>query len=483
MPIKAVPAGAALPLTVKAVVGFLVFVEFASGFSQGFYGPLFAAIAQRSGVTDADITWFIVLQTLGAAVSVPILAKLGDIFGFRRILRIAVLSVFVGTILIAVSDNYALILAGRLLMGPLAVWLPLEVALVHNRIKGDTARRSIGLLVAALTFGGITGSIAGGTLAAVIPNLAVVLLGPAVVVAVAVFAVFFAVPESTDRVKSRIDYVGFIGLAVAMVALLWGLRQVQTAGLGSPQALVPLALSVLVIFIWALWEKRVKDPAVDLSMLGSRNMWPVYATSFLAGTVIFGSQTVLTTFLAADPAVHGYGFKMSPGLIGLFIAASAAASVVGAAVFPAIARRVGMRGVLVAGTAAGAVGSLILALLHTELWQIAIGIALSGFAVGALTGALPALVAETAPSNQTGIATGIYNSLKTLGGAAAGAIFGVVLSAFIADGSATATEPGYVTVWLLCATAYALCPPLLALLPKTSTPHNPSPVSEQQPAI
>src|SRR5438132_125811 len=66
-----------LPLRVSAVVGFLVFVELASGFVQGYYNPLFSEIARHSGVSDADITWFVVVQTLSAAVSVPILSRLG----------------------------------------------------------------------------------------------------------------------------------------------------------------------------------------------------------------------------------------------------------------------------------------------------------------------------------------------------------------------------------------------------------------------
>jgi len=84
-PIKRVNAG--------TVVGFLVFVEFASGFTQGYYLPLIPTIRDIVGVSDADITKFVTLQTLAAAVSVPILAKLGDIFGHRRMLRIAIAAV------------------------------------------------------------------------------------------------------------------------------------------------------------------------------------------------------------------------------------------------------------------------------------------------------------------------------------------------------------------------------------------------------
>ena len=85
-------------VTARTVVGFLVFCELASGFVQGYYPPLLGAIAEHLQVSDADITWFLTVQTLAAAVCVPLLSKLGDIFGHRRMLRIAVIAVLIGTV-------------------------------------------------------------------------------------------------------------------------------------------------------------------------------------------------------------------------------------------------------------------------------------------------------------------------------------------------------------------------------------------------
>ena len=51
-------------MSARAVVGFLVFCELASGFVQGFYAPLLGEIAGHLQVSDADITWFLTVQTL-----------------------------------------------------------------------------------------------------------------------------------------------------------------------------------------------------------------------------------------------------------------------------------------------------------------------------------------------------------------------------------------------------------------------------------
>lgn len=463
------------PLNVRTVVGFLVFVELASGLLQGWYTPLFGEIARHTHVSDAEITWFVVVQTLSAAVSVPVLSRLGDVFGHRRILRIAMIAVFAGVLIVAFSPNYGLVLFGRVLMGPLAVWLPLEVALVHSKIKGETARKAIGFLVSALTLGVLIGTLGVGLASTLISNLTGVLLVPAAFLAISIVAVFLFVPESASRTHTRLDFMGFAGLALVMITLLWGLRQAQTTGFASAATVLSLSAGAVLLVLWVLWERRAKSPAVDFRVLGARTLWPLYAVSFLAGMAIFGTLTIMSTFLAADPAKVGYGFALNPGAIALYTALNIVAATVGAAVYAFVARILGLRGVLMAGTAIGAAGYVVLAFLHRDAWQIWIGIGLTGLAMGILTAALPAATAEAAPADQTGIATGLYSSVKTLGGAAAGAVFGLVLTGFTAPGAKFSSEQGYTTVWLLTATAFALCPLILtALRTSNGLPEHPA---------
>lgn len=405
-------------------------------------------------MSDADITWFLTVQTLAAAVCVPLLSKLGDIFGHRRMLRIAVVAVLIGVLVTAFLPSYPVVLAARILVGPLAVWLPLEIALVHNRIKGDTARTSIGLLVSCLTGGAILGTISAGVFSSILPSLTLTLLIPVLFVAGSVYAVFFKVPESKGRAAVKIDVLGFIGLAVAMVSLLFGLRLASSEGFASVSALGTLAFAVVVFVLWVLWELRTESPAVDVRLIVSARLGPIYLTGFLFGAVLFGTQAPITTFLSADPAKTGYGFAASAGTASAVIAVVTILATVGAAIFAPIAKRVGIRAVLVAGAALAATGSLLQIALHTELWHWFMTSAFSGFGMGLLLGALPALLAELAPSDQTGIATGVYNSLRTLGGATAGAVFAVVLAGFTAAGSLTSSVGGYITIWSISAAAF-----------------------------
>jgi len=446
------------PIRVKAgtVVGFLVFVELTSGFIQGYYLPLIAAIAGHLSVTDADITWFVTLQSLAAGVSVPILAKLGDIFGHRRMLRIAITCVFLGAVLIALSPNFTMTLIGRVIQGPLAVWLPLEIALIHSRIKGETARKGVGMLVSALTIGALVGGVLGGVLGTIIPSLVIVLLVPALALALCLVIVFTLIPESNTRSNPKIDGVGFTILAVFMLTLLFGLRMAQGAGFGSFAVIALLVASIMLLVGFVVWELRAKVPAIDMHLIASRALWPIFLTSFIFGMVLFGTQTLITTFLAADPDATGYGFGFNPGIISLFTAGSALLGAVGAFSFAYLAKPLGIRTVIMLGVAFSLVGNVVLAIGHASLVIVVIAFCINGLGMGLLLGSLPALIAELAPADQTGIATGVYNSLRTLGGSVAGAIFGVILTAFTVPGAAASGVGGYVAVWIVCAVIFAL---------------------------
>ncbi|MGC0269957.1 MFS transporter [Glutamicibacter soli] len=445
-----------IPLKLSAVVGFLIFVEFTSGFVQGYYLPLYGALSQRLGISDADITWFVTLWTLSSAVCIPVLAKLGDIFGHRRMLRVAVLAVLVGVCFVAFSENYALVLIGRILTGPLSVWLPLEIAMVHDRISGDRARRSVGLLISFLTIGVIAGMLASGVIAGLGWNFTTVLLVPAIVTGLCMIVVLFLVPESTARSKSTVDYLGFLGLGASMVTLLLGLSGIQKFGISSPQVLLTLFACVVITVAWVFWESKTSCPAIDLKLVCSRLMWPPYLSAFLYGTVMLGTQTIGTTFLAAKPEEVGFGFALAPGLISLLSAGLTLLSCIAAAIFAYVARVIGMRGVLLLGVCLGAAGLLLLVFFHDVFAMVIAYQCLAGLGFGMLMGAMPALVAEISPVDQTGIATGIYNSVKTLGGAVGGAVFGVILASTVGPAQGASID-SYRLVWIICIAALALC--------------------------
>ena len=77
------------PIKVKllGIVGFLAAVEIASGTLQGFYTPIVPQITQHLSISTAGANWFEAAQLVVSALIVPVLARLGDLKGHRKVLR------------------------------------------------------------------------------------------------------------------------------------------------------------------------------------------------------------------------------------------------------------------------------------------------------------------------------------------------------------------------------------------------------------
>ena len=143
-----------------ALVGWLFLVEFVSGVLQGYYVPLIPDLVHHLGIRDADFNWFEAAQLLLSALVVPVLAKLGDMVGHKRILLISTALTAAASWWLVVAGDFTTFLIAWALQGFYVVWLPLEVALVFDRARGSgtgpsQTRRAAGSLVIALEVGAI----------------------------------------------------------------------------------------------------------------------------------------------------------------------------------------------------------------------------------------------------------------------------------------------------------------------------------------
>lgn len=466
----------ALPGSVAAVVGFLVFTEFASGFMQGYYTPFVASIIQHHGADAAAANWFNSIFALSGAVVVPLLSKLGDRYGHRLVLRWAVVTVFAAALIIAFAPSYALVLVGRALMGPLAVWLPLEIAIIHSRLSGHTARRAIALVVAVLTGGSVVGSLAAGGVSSILPELWMSLLAPVVILLVALYAVFFRIPETAVLGTARIGYAGFAGLAVILCALILGLAQTAASGPLSPAALVPLGIAVVGLLIWVPWQSRSVSPAIDFALVRSRRLGPLFGASLLFGMMVLGNVVPFTTFFANDPAKSGYGFGFAVGSLSLLTAGFSTMLVLGSLLSTPLTRRFGLRGPLAVASIVAGVAFTATIFTHSTLSTMIATMVVLWLAAGIVLGLAPTIVAEAAPIGQTGIAAGLYNTLRSVGSALAGAVFALSLGAFVTVSGVGIG--GYTVIWVISAVGFVIAGALVFASGKSELAHEEAPSDE-----
>ncbi|MER7052465.1 MFS transporter [Streptomyces sp. NPDC000351] len=451
-PDKAV--GTAPGASVTAVVGLLVLFEAMSGITQMGITPLLPELAAAYGLDDSAANWIGAVQLLAATVCVPLFGRLGDLYGHRRMLRVALACVAAGSLLVALAPTPALLWTGRALQGPLAALLPLEIALVRDRLSVPDARRAIARLVGALTVGGLLGTALMGAVAGAFGDVRAALLIPAGLAAVCLPLSFVAVPESTATVGARMDWAGFALLALGATSLLAGVSALEHSGSAGPVVVGPLVLGAALLTVWVRVELRRPDPLVDVRSLADRRVGPFYLAAAGFGVVYFAAQAPDTTFLAADPRATGYGFGMSSGQISMVLLPAIVAAVVGSAVTVPLARRIGYRSTLACAFALVALSFLQLAARHGTVGEIVAVKIVTGLGLGIALSAMPTVIVEAADRSRSGVATALYNNVKTFGGAIAGGLMAAVLATSSPGGAASDAAPGedaYVVVWLLCA--------------------------------
>jgi predicted MFS family arabinose efflux permease len=439
------PAAAGSPVLVLVV---LALSTFAVTTMQSMVMPVLGDLAASLDVSQTTVAWVLTVSQLSAAVFTPLIASLGDALGRKRVLLATLALVTVGSVLVAVSTSFGVVLVGRVLQGlgfaamPLAIGIvrsvfpPAKVASGLSILAGITGiGLGAGLVVAGLLVkGGLTGQqmfwIAG----------AVTLLG------LVGTAVLVRLPEGGGRI--RIDWWGLLTLSGGLVCLLLGINRGPTAGWASPTVLGLFAGAAVLLAAWVWVERRVAEPLVDLSLLGRPLVLGVNLTAFLTGAGMFGAFVLVVQYVQT-PSRVGYGFDGDALSAGLTLAPMTAGTLLAAAAVATLIRWFGPKVPLVVGTAIAALTFVSLLLWHTEHWHFYVASGLLGLGLGMGMGAIPSLLNTAVAPEQTSIANGVNATLRMIGGAIGTTMTTAVLASSTLPGTPLPTLDAYTTAFWL----------------------------------
>ena len=155
---------------------------------RGYYTPIYPQIADHLSISEGDINWFEAAQLIVSALCIPLLARLGDLSGHKRVLLISTAVTALGSWILAFAPSFTTFLIGWAIQGAYVVWLPLEVAIIHRRTANTgrqalLTRRSAAILVGALELAVIIGALTSGALVES-TSMTVLLMLPAIAVTI-----------------------------------------------------------------------------------------------------------------------------------------------------------------------------------------------------------------------------------------------------------------------------------------------------------
>lgn len=430
--------------------------------------PLIPDIAADQGVSLHAAQWMLTITLLVGAVTTPILGRLGDGPGRRRVLLVGLAAVCLGSLVAATADSFGQLLVGRALQGVGYGTVPLTIAIARRELSPLALRKAIATLSITVATGAGLGFPITGLIAQLLDYHAA-FWAAAIVTAIAVLLVALVVPGPTARAaraaRPRLDVAGAALLGLGLAALLLGISDGVSWGWGSPRIVALFAASVLLLAAWVAVELRSDHPLIDVRLVSRRAVLAANLAALLMGFGLYVALSLINR-LAQTPETVAYGFGASLFVTGLLLVPLSIGSVVSSRIAAAMGRRFGLRTVLPIGATVVALTEVLLAVQRGDLVDLALATALMGIGVGCTFAAMPALIVASVPAQETGSATSLNQVMRAVGASLGSALAATILTAHTPAGQIYPDAQGYTVAFLVAAgVALVAVVMVVALLP------------------
>jgi len=408
---------------------------------QSLVAPALPVIQTDLHASARGASWIFTAYLLSASIATPLIGRLGDIHGKQRVLIWVMVLLFAGTLLSALATAIVPMIAGRIVQGVAGGMFPLAFGIIRDEFPRERVPGSIGFLSALLGIGGGLGIVLSGVIADHLSYHWLFWL-PLAPIALAGVGVALLVPESPVRAHSHINWGAAALLSAGLAALLYALSNAVEWGWGDARTLGLAALALAALVAWVRVELRARTPLVDMRVMRLRGVWTTNLAAALLGSGMYTGFVLIPQF-AETPVADGFGFGATVTGAGLLMLPLTVTMLLAGAAAGRIELRFGSRLALLAGTLATAASFLLLTLAHATRGEVLVAGLLMGAGIGLAFAALPNLIVEAVPADQTGVATGINTIARTVGGAFGTQIAGSVIAASVVVSGGAPHERGF----------------------------------------
>jgi MFS transporter, DHA2 family, multidrug resistance protein len=379
------------------------------------------AISADLAPTSAQLLWIIDIYGFFVAGSLITMGTLGDRIGRRKLLLIGATAFGLVSLGAAFSPTAESLIVSRALLGIAGATLaPSTLSLIFHMFQDPKERSiAIGFWIGSFSAGSAIGPVLGGAMLELFWWGSVFLLALPVMAALLILGPR-VLPEYRDPDAGRLDLVSAGMSVLAVLAVIYGLKEIAQDGLGAT-ALAAIVLGVVVAVLFVARQRRLADPMIDVGLfkLGSFNA--ALATNFLAIFVAVGYFLFVAQYLQL---VVG----LSPLEAGLWSLPSAVAFIIGSQLAPRLLHDVRPAYVISGGLAMAAAGLFLLSQVGVSggLVPLVLGSVIISLGLAPVFGLTTELIVGSAPPEQAGAASGISETGAELGGALGIAIMGSI---------------------------------------------------------
>lgn len=391
--------------------------------------PVLSQIETELNTDQTTVTWVLTAYLLSASVFTPIVGRLGDTFGKQRMIVFSLGALAVGSLIAALAPNIGWMILARVVQGVGGGVVPLAFGIIRDEFPRAKVASAVSVVSSLMAVGFGLGIVLAGPIVSGLGYEWLFWL-PFIVTAVVAVLAYLVVPESPVRTPGRIPVTPGILLSAWLVALLVALSQGSKWGWGSVEVIGLIVLAVFLAAAWIMVELRADVPLIDMKMMRLPGVWTTNLVALLVGTGMYASFAFLPQFVQTPPSA-GYGFGATVTESGMLMLPTAIGSFITGLIATPIARRIGPKSVVVAGSLIAATGMFLSAFRHDTKLDILIAVGFSGFGIGLAFACLANLIIAAVSPQQTGVASGMNANIRTIGGAVGSAIMGTIVTAHV----------------------------------------------------
>ena len=407
------------------LVGLLI-----GGLYVGMVSPARTVVQADFGIDDTVGIWMINIYTLFYAALIPIIGKLADRSGRKRVFTICVGIFCVGAIICGLSKSiggFGLLLVGRVLQAAGAGgMLPVANAEIGASFPDEKRGMALGMAAAVAGVSNVLGAVAGSAVVGAfgIENWpALFYLCVPFCIAIIVVAATLLPDSEIDESRAKMDVAGSVLFALFILLLLLGLKNIDFAAFGTsaaqPSVLAPLLAAIAAVVAFRAVEQRAEDPVFHLEYFHSRPIVVTMIVSFFIGCF------VISLVLVPELAEYAMGDPIGSG--GYYVLAIGLTSFITTPIGGKLIDKLGPKPVLITGLAISTAGLAYLALIAVTAPSFAtfvIGLAIVGAGMGMSMGApTNYMILENTDKAESSSAIATITLIRQIGTSIAPAIY------------------------------------------------------------
>ncbi|MFZ0089365.1 MAG: MFS transporter [Solirubrobacteraceae bacterium] len=373
----------------------------------------------------SHISWVVTAYLLAQTAVTPVYGKLGDLYGRKIVLQVALVVFLIGSALCGLAQSLTMLIVFRGVQGLGGGGLMVgTMAAIGDVVSPRERGRYQGIFGAVFGLASVIGPLLGGFLTTNLSWRWIFYVNlPIGVVAFAVLAV--TLPSRREEAHHRIDYLGAVLLAAALsdIVLLCTLGGTSFAWL-SPTIIGLGVLAIVLVIAFVFVEQRAAEPVLPPRLFRDRVFSVTSAIGLVVGFALFGSVTYLPLFLqvvlGATPT--GSGLQILPLMLGLLITSISSGQI--------ISRTGRYKPFPIAGTAIMVVGLWLLSTMdpHTTRLAASAYMFVLGLGLGLVMQVLVLAVQNAVDYKDLGVATSGATLFRSIGGSVGTAVLGSIFS-------------------------------------------------------